>query len=377
MKTTVQRLILPSNRRVFMTSDPHGHADGLKAVLKKANFSRDDVLFILGDLIEKGKQSLETLRLATKLQREYPDVYVLMGNVDLWRLEFLESRDPASHEAMKEYSLQAKEWWGGSFLHDLCAELGVDLDENTDIAALFPEIQRHFAAEIAYLRQLPTIIETQRMIFVHGGIPHERLDELAGTDAYPLLKFDDFYHAGLCFQKYVVAGHWPAVLYSKNVPDYNPLIDRQRRIMLLDGACGVKSEGQINLLSLPSWDSDNDSLYTWDGLPVIRALEDQEGSNPDEAVYLRWSDRWVELMEQGPEMSRVRYHGRFLQVPTCFLGEKDGKTYCRDTTDYVLPVKKQDELLLVLQLQCGCLVKKNGIAGWYFGTYEMKTEETL
>ena len=373
MKTTVQRVSFPEGRRILMISDIHGHADGLRAILKQASFSSNDLLVIVGDLVEKGPKSLDTIRLVMELCRKYT-VYPLMGNVDLWRWEFLTSQAPDAWKEMASYSLQAKEWWGGSLLHEMCAELGTELTESTDIVPLFPEIQRHFSKEIEFLGSLPTILETQRMIFVHGGIPHERLNELEGTDAFPILKFDDFYHAGLSFQKYVVVGHWPAVLYSKTYPDYSPLIDRQRRIISLDGACGVKDEGQLNLLILPSFDSEDFAVITQDHLPVLTALEAQPGSPADKARYICWSDRWVTVKEKGAEMSVVSYHGQDMAVPTVFLGNENGRDYCSDATDYVLPVEPGDELLLILKLSHGVMVKKNSIAGWYFGRYEMKTE---
>ena len=370
MFTTLRRVSFPDGRRILMISDIHGHAGGLRAILKQADFSRDDVLVILGDLIEKGPQSLASLRLVMELCRDHT-VYPLMGNVDLWRLEYLQSSDPEKWREWATSSLNCKRWWGNSLLHEMCAELGAELTEETDIAALISPIQTRFAPEADFIARMPTILETQRMIFVHGGIPHERLDELAGTDAFPILKFDDFYNAGLSFRKYVVTGHTPAVLYSKTCPDYRPLLDRKRRIISLDGACGVKYEGQLNLLSIPDWRSDDFTLCTWDHLPVIKALDAQQSSDPEKARYIRWHDHAVEMLERGEEMSRVLYHGEPMDVPTRFLFLHDGVLSCTDTTDYVIETEPGDRLYLILRLRHGCYVKKNSVSGWYFGRYEM------
>lgn len=373
MQTTVRRVSFPDDRRILVISDLHAHAEDFRAVLKKAGFSRRDILVIVGDLIEKGPQSLETLRLVMRLQREYT-VYPLMGNVDYWRLKSLTSRDPAVQRALWRSSLDGVSRWGGSLLHDFCREIGAAPDNDAEREALLPEIQRRFAAEIAWLSGLPTILDTQKMIFVHGGIPHERLDELEGGDPYPLLKWDDFYHAGKSFQKYVIVGHWPAVLYSRNVPDYRPLFDRERRIIFLDGACGVKSEGQLNLLAFADWRAEEYTLFTQDSLPAFTALEHQAPSPAREAAYISWSDRWVTVLSREGEMSRVMHRGREIAVPTVFLGQEDGRDYCQDTTDYVLPVEPGDEMKVILRLRRGVLAKKDSIAGWYFGRYEMKTE---
>ncbi len=368
MITTIQRVSFPDGRRILMISDIHAHADGLRTILEQAGFSKNDILVLVGDLIEKGPQSLKTLRLAMDLCREYT-VYPLMGNVDLWRLEYFETDDPAKWKEWAASSLDCKKWWGSSLLHEMCAELGTELTPESDIVSLIPSLRAHFAPEADFIARMPTILETQRMIFVHGGIPHERLDELKGADAYPILKFDDFYNTGLRFQKYVVVGHTPAVLYSETYPDYRPVIDRQRRIISLDGACGVKYEGQLNLLTIRDWKSDDFTLYTWDHLPVITALDAQASSDPAKARYIRWNDHAVTLLHKGDELSQVLYHDAPMDVPTQFIFNHNGRLSCTDTTDYVLKVQPGDQMHLALRLSDRCWVKKNSVSGWYFGRY--------
>ena len=55
-------------RRVIAISDIHGNLPFLKGVLEKANFSPADVLVLVGDLFEKGRDSLGTLRYILELQ---------------------------------------------------------------------------------------------------------------------------------------------------------------------------------------------------------------------------------------------------------------------------------------------------------------------
>lgn len=72
---------LHSHRALFI-SDIHGEKDLLEALLKKADYvPGKDFLFLLGDLIEKGSASLETLRLVMTLARN-ERVIVLKGNND-------------------------------------------------------------------------------------------------------------------------------------------------------------------------------------------------------------------------------------------------------------------------------------------------------
>jgi len=367
MKTSVQRVQFPDERRILMISDVHGHADGLKTLLERACFSTDDVLVIVGDYVEKGPESLNTVRCVMELCRTHT-VYPLMGNVDLWRLQCLLSDDPAIQRGAVQYALNAREWWGSSFLGEMYGECGFSLETEHDTQSVFPVLRERFAEEIAFLKNLPTILETQRLIFVHGGIPHERLHELEGTESRPMMKRDHFMDEGLSFEKYVVVGHWPAALYSVSRPCCNPLIDRERRILSIDGGCGVRSDGQLNLVAIPDWRSDAFEFLTWNPLPEITALDEQEASA--DFCYIRWGEDPVEVLESRDGMARIMRQGREMEVPEAFLWEEKGKTYCSNYTDYRLRVSPGDRLSLIRTAPCGCYVKKGGHIGWYMGRYQ-------
>ena len=76
------RIIRPEiepGRRVVAVSDVHGNLPFLKGILDKVRFTQSDVLVIVGDLLEKGEQSLATLRYVLALQKTHT-VYTLSGN---------------------------------------------------------------------------------------------------------------------------------------------------------------------------------------------------------------------------------------------------------------------------------------------------------
>ena len=369
MITRIERTEFPRHSRLLMLSDIHGHRDVLENALEKARFSGADTLVIAGDLIEKGTQSLGVLRLVAALRKEYR-VHVLIGNVDMWMLRFFDSDGPDAQRELLRVALNAKKWWGGTLLEEMCAEMGADFSEETDVGVLLPDIRARYAAELAFLRGLPTILDTPRMTFVHGGLPHENLSALEGADNHPLVKFDDFLNSDLTFRKYVVVGHWPVALYREHSMDANPLIDREKHIICLDGGCGVKRDGQLNVLMLPNAQSDDFFFVSADELPVVTALSDQPESE-GAPVCVKWTDPGVELLSRGPELSRVRRAGREITVPTELLFERDGKTCCEDVTDYRLPVRKGDALSLILKAGGSVYAKKNGVSGWYDGKCAM------
>ena len=62
MKAVVKQVEFPAGRRILVISDIHGNLPWFQALLAKAGFSREDILVLVGDLVEKGRDSLATLR---------------------------------------------------------------------------------------------------------------------------------------------------------------------------------------------------------------------------------------------------------------------------------------------------------------------------
>ena len=87
----VIRPAIEPGRRVIAVSDIHGNLPYLKGLLKKVGFSTDDVLILVGDILEKGPYSLATLRFVMELQKTHT-VYPLCGNCDYIDWMFLEGR---------------------------------------------------------------------------------------------------------------------------------------------------------------------------------------------------------------------------------------------------------------------------------------------
>ena len=58
--------------------------------------------------------------------------------------------------------------------------------------------------------------------------------------------WDSFLTQDLRFDKWVVVGHWPVVLYGKDRVRANPIVDREKKIVSIDGGCVLKDDGQLN-----------------------------------------------------------------------------------------------------------------------------------
>ena len=212
---------------------------------------------------------------------------------------------------------------------------------------------------------MPTVLETEHLVFVHGGVPS--LEGMEKLDRWGCMKNDDFLGQGHAFDKWVIVGHWPVTLYDPQVPSSAPLFCRERKIISIDGACVLKVDGQLNALMLPSEDSEAFTWTAWDGLPTARALDPQQASG--DSVNIRWGRSALELLEEGEELSLCRHleTRRELYILNDYLRQGPGGLECEDSTDYRLPVAPGEVLTVVRKTRRGFLCKKEGVTGWYYG----------
>ena len=85
----VEKVALPAGRRTLVISDIHGNLDFFKALLRQVRFSREDTLILLGDVLEKGVDSLATLRYVMELKKDHM-VHMLCGNCDNLAYNFVD-----------------------------------------------------------------------------------------------------------------------------------------------------------------------------------------------------------------------------------------------------------------------------------------------
>ena len=89
----VRPLVLDPDRRTMIISDIHGNLPFLKGLLRKVGYTKDDVLIILGDILEKSVHGLETLHYLMELSRTNT-VYFVQGNCEDVTLSFLRGSWP-------------------------------------------------------------------------------------------------------------------------------------------------------------------------------------------------------------------------------------------------------------------------------------------
>lgn len=373
MDTIIRKIDAKPNQRIIAVSDIHGQPDYLLQLLRKLHYQSDDILVIVGDLVDKGPDSLQALRYIMDLHSKN-QVYVSEGNVDEYRLQQLLDETDGWEQRFSDFVHWQHTYWHCGLILDMLTGLGISPEHLTpENAASYRErLREHYAPEIAFLRQRPTILDMGSYLFVHGGIPTDDLDRLSGTPGYQWLKNDRFLEQGYSFSRCVVTGHWPVCLYRQDELNMNPLFDYQRRIICMDGGCGLKITGQLNALIFPDRDAPMEEI-TWesyDAFPLITALENQEKKTF--SLYIQYLDSQVEPLEEKDGLTLCRHPGagKDLWIPSCYLYRReDGVWHANDYNDAELEVNSGDELSLLYSHDSGCYVKRKGILGWYRGSF--------
>jgi protein phosphatase len=317
------------------------------------DYSEDDILVLLGDLVEKGDMSLETLRYIMDLSSRNI-VHIVTGNCDtIWE----DVKYDLDDENLQKYMLLRKR----SILNEMCEELAITVDEEADIKHIKKQILNNFEEEINWLAELPHIIETQDLIFAHAGLETDKLEE---NNAHIVVKNDAFVNKGLSFSKYVVVGHWPTTNYCKDKGCHNPIINNKQKIISIDGGNVIKRDGQLNAIIVRNNDIDSLKFHAVDDLPKGRIVEDQCASS--NSININWDDNAVEVLKQDGEISLCRHKSSSHEfwINTSRLFEDKYGMHCYDYTDYMLPVSKGDIVSIIESTDEKTLVKKSGTVGW-------------
>lgn len=364
MSVTVKHIQLPAHKRAFAVSDVHGNTDYLKGLLNQVGFGRDDILILLGDLAEKGADSIGTLRYVMELCSTHT-VHAVCGNCD--RLLF--DRDISSQWLFHYRG----SWNGNHMMNEFSRLLDIPLHSPSDVDRLRVQAERHFPDLVRFLTSLPIILESERYIFVHGGIPGEDcLTHPETLDPWGCMKNDHFADQGYAFRnKWCIVGHWPVTLYRTEYICANPFISPAQQIVSIDGGCTIKRDGQLNALFLPAKPSaDGFTWSSYDALPTAAALDPQEPSR--QSINIPYGSNRLEILERGEEFCLCRHlsTGKTISILSRDIRETDHGVFCEDSTDYRLSVRPGDILSIVEKTSRGWLVKKNGITGWYHGRLE-------
>lgn len=348
-----------ANYRCIVISDVHSHCDRLKMLLKQIHYCQDDYLIINGDFTEKGTQGIETLLFLQKLQSENDKVYILLGNCE-YALETLVS-DPAFAQQMFYYLQKIGK---SGLITQAISHLKIDMHTVDPIMAQ-EQIREYLSSCLAFIRTLPTTLETKDFLFVHAGI--EKRNDWKNGKTSSFIEMRSFQRDGHLLDKYVIVGHLPTSNFYESRIDNDIIIDQDKKIISLDGGTGVKMISQLNALIIHGYHDSYDFECEYvQPLPRYIATNDVIQKN-DHIYKIAWPFFAVDVLKKDKEFSLCQQKdtGHIFAIKNEFLYQRNGETRCLDDyINYRISLKKGETVALIGIYGSYAYVKKGKEIGW-------------
>lgn len=189
--------------RILMISDIHGCYDPFLNLLEKAEYQPNrDSLILLGDYVDRGPKSKETVELVRELVHDHR-VIALRGNHDQRLVDLIRTDDAAVQAKFLEHG-------GLQTLQSYCDFIGTSVDQKLLIQAKI-HIQANFMDHIDFLETLPLYHEDLHHLYVHAGINPSYADWRTQPDHDFMYIKGAFHEARLGLDKPVIFGHTRAI----------------------------------------------------------------------------------------------------------------------------------------------------------------------
>ncbi|GGI47080.1 serine/threonine protein phosphatase [Paenibacillus marchantiophytorum] len=216
--------------RTLVISDIHGCVEEFKQLLDKVNFqAEEDQLVLLGDYVDRGPNSLETVEFVMYLVRDKQAI-ALKGNHDQRFVDMLGEVDTLTEMKFFEHG-------GIQTFKSFCGSDSMDLKQSRE------HIRANCSEHIAFLNQLPLYHEDETHIYVHAGLNPSYTDWKTQPERDFMWIRAPFVQQRTVVKKTVVFGHTPTKdIHGK--PDV--WFDRDK--IGIDGGCAYGL--QINCLEI-------------------------------------------------------------------------------------------------------------------------------
>lgn len=196
----------------YVMSDIHGESKRFYAMLKKLRFAFGDMLYILGDVIDRGPDGVALLRYIL----EQPNMVLLLGNHEQMCLDYYRE--------------------GATFVEALRWNRNGNAQTLRAMEHMRPKLRHEFLEKMRRLPdQLELTVGNRTFCLVHGFPSESTYERLWGRP--------DYYAPAPMPGKTVIVGHTPVVAFSKHEPvrDHFRILHAPGFIDI-DCGCGHSSE---------------------------------------------------------------------------------------------------------------------------------------
>lgn len=181
----------------YVCSDIHGCFDKFKWMLEGINFDDDDILYIIGDICDRGKQNVAMIEYV----RSKDNIVLLKGNHEQLLVDY--------YNSIKDKTNWNDDTWfrnGGYETHKELKALGED----------------YISDVVKYFEQLPSVLLIDHFVIVHGGFDIDGqvgvLEEVLNANTeYDVIWNREFIKGTSRIDGYtIVCGHTPTLNFNTN-----------------------------------------------------------------------------------------------------------------------------------------------------------------
>ncbi|MDR2822824.1 MAG: metallophosphoesterase [Acholeplasmatales bacterium] len=353
------------NKRILVTSDIHGNLKVFKEVLKKAEFNNNDILIIVGDLIEKGDESLNTVLFVRELMKS-TEVYYLMGNNDDV-VDIIKNPDNYIESRIESYLNNRN-----SIVIELLNKHGLSDLKFPEYCKILYEKEHEL---IDFLLDRPHVLVDSKNIYVHAGILKEDLSDLTEMISLERLYFAD--EKEYVYQKRVVVGHVPVSLYSADCVCNSPYYSASNNILAIDGGNVVHHGGQLNLIEFTNDLKNSFVAYDANEYEKYKAIDPQKEKD---GIYIKYDENIIKVIKVDDKFLNGIHllSKKEITVDKKYVLEyKDSNTIAmvKELSLFDLEVKKGDILSLISVDSNGIYGIVNGFVGYYHGRLEKNEKD--
>ncbi len=198
----------------YVMSDLHGNYDGYISILEQINFSDEDVMYVNGDVIDRGAEGIKILQ----HMMMQPNIYPICGNHEYAALQVLPILPMLTEELTEEITAEVDEGMlrnlmeylniGGLVTLDAFRELSDE--EKEDIIEYLEEFMMYAEIEV----------NGKQFVIVHAGLSNFNSERALDTyEPYELLFESPDYKEVYYPDKYLVTGHLPTTCIENAKPD--------------------------------------------------------------------------------------------------------------------------------------------------------------
>lgn len=349
---------LPEKCRILVVSDIHTHWELLDRLLKKAEYDPgDDYLVIVGDILEHGSDNIRTLEYIKDLAEKSDKVTVLLGNNDAKCVNMVYSCD------FKSFQQQFYRNENNTF-RQMAESLGFADCWEGNWLEMREKVAKEYDELLSFVKGMPICLETEEYIFVHAGV--ENRPDWRNTDNSYALNAGWFLREENPTGKWLVVGHYPTYNYNRSHSTNLPIIDKNKRMICIDGGMTIKQACQLNMLVIEK-NADrytHDVIWETNGMKATVAKDFSCSLTP---VYVDWEKQDMTILEDMGYVMKLRdsHTGNEGIIPRREVFVFDGKPHVYQFLSSFPSVKKGEQVFVFTQDETMALViTKNAVVGW-------------